>query len=247
MSDREDMATPKTFGDYPPELLRFFEKKEYAEQFLAGVIRLGSLFYYKSDADQECDADEERNDPSEGRGLITAQVENVVTVKTNIDFDRIKISEAQGYWSYHLSYAGPLYILSFTDPQKADIAKLKKTKLGKHVVQITDPRRLGQQLTDRFSKLDSTDPFCGMIVQCFRVRYDENEHQDTEPMTSDLFELSVAQKPAQFAEQCEVRLVVPTEMHKFEKDKDGKRVFGEHYCFDLGGSLNYAQILDEKT
>ena len=62
MSDREDMATPKTFGDYPPELLRFFEKKEYAEQFLAGVIRLGSLFYYKSDADQECDADEERNE-----------------------------------------------------------------------------------------------------------------------------------------------------------------------------------------
>ena len=240
MGNGEDMATPKTFGDYPLELLRFFKKKEHAEQFLAGVIRLGSLCYYKFDADQE------RNDPSEGRGLITAPVENVVTVKTNTDFDRIEISEAPGNRSYNASYAVPLYILSCTDPQKADIAKLKK-KLGKHVVQITDPRQLGQQLTDRFSKLDSTDPFYGMIVQCFRVRYDENEHQDTEPTTPELFELSVAQKPAKFSEQCEVRLAVPTEMHKFEKNKDGKHVFGEHYCFDLGGPLNYAQILDEKT
>ncbi len=246
MGNGEDMTTPRTFGDYPLELLRFFKKKEYAEQFLAGVIWLGSQCYYKFDADQECDADPERNDPSEGRGLITAPVENVVTVKTNTDFDRIELSGAPGNMSYNASYAGPLYILSCTDPQKADMAKLKK-KFGKHVVQITDPRQLGQQLTDRFSKLDSADPFHGMIVQCFRVRYDENEHQDTEATTSELFELSVAQKPAKFSEQCEVRLVVFTEMQKFEKNKDGKPVFGEHYWFDLGGPLNYVQILDEKT
>ncbi len=41
------MATPKTFGYYPPELLRFSEENEHAKQFLAGVIRLGSLCYYK--------------------------------------------------------------------------------------------------------------------------------------------------------------------------------------------------------
>ena len=160
MSDGEDMATPKTLDDdYPLELLRFFKEKEHAEQFLAGVIRLGSLCYYKS-AEQERDADPARHDPSEGRGLITAAVENVVTVKTNTDFDRIdKISEAPGDVSYYLNYVGPLYILSCTDPQKADIDELKKENLGKYVVQITDPRQLAQQLIDRFSKLDSTDPF----------------------------------------------------------------------------------------
>ena len=225
MSDGEDMATPKTLGDdYPLELLRFFKEKEHAEQFLAGVIRLGSLWYYKS-AEQECDADQARNDPSEGRASITTP-----------DYPG----------GIHASATMPVYILSFTDPQKADIAKLKK-KLGKHVVQITDPRQLTQQLTDRFSKLDSTDPFCGRPVQCYRVRYDENEHQDTEPTNPELFELSKAQKPAKFSEQCEVRLVVFAEMPKFEKNKDGKPVYGEHYCFDLGGPLNYAQILDEKT
>ncbi len=98
---------------------------------------------------------------------------------------------------HNVSYAGPLYIISCTDPKKADVAKLEK--LGKHVVQIADPRQLGQQLTDRFSKLDSTDPFYGMIVQCFRVRYDENEHQDTKQTNSELFELSVSQEPAKFS------------------------------------------------
>ena len=144
MGDGEGIATPKTFSDYPPELLRFFDERKHAEEFLAGIIRLGSLRYYK------CDADRKRNDPSEGRGLITP-----------------------GSISFNASYVGPLYILSCTDPQRADIAKLKE-KFGKHVVRITDPRQLGQQLTDKFSELNPTDPFAGRIVQCCRVRYDEN-------------------------------------------------------------------------
>lgn len=35
----------KTFGDYPPVLVKVFPKKEYADRFLAGSIRLGSLYY----------------------------------------------------------------------------------------------------------------------------------------------------------------------------------------------------------
>ena len=65
MSDGEDIATPKTFGDYPLELLRFMKEKEHAEQFLAGSIRFSSLDYYK------CVEDPKRQDSREGTGLIT--------------------------------------------------------------------------------------------------------------------------------------------------------------------------------
>ena len=241
MGDRKDIATPNTFCDYPPELLRFYKEKEHAEQFIAGVIRLGSLCYYK------CVEDATIRDSSEGTGLITAPVENVVTVKTNADFDLTELSEAPGNKSFNASYAGPLYILSCTDPKMADIAKLKRKWNRDYVVRITDPRQLGQQLTEKFSELDPKNPFSSSPILCCRVSYDKNQYRDTEPTTCELFELSVAQKSTEFSEECEVRLVVPTEMHKFNKNKDGKRVFCDHYCFDLGGPLNYANILDEKT
>ncbi len=220
MNDGKDKLT---FGDYPPELLRFFEEREHAEEFISGNIRIGSLDYYKGVEDQTI------NDPSEGTGLFIAP------------------SEGLGYIYNIATYASPMYILSFTDPRRANIAKLKE-KFGKqHVVRITNPIELGQKLTDTFCKLDPTHPFADMVVECCKVRYDENQRRDTEPTLSEIYELSTRQKPSKFSEEYEFRLIVPTALHKFEKNKEGKRIFCDHYYFDLGGPLNCAQILDEKT
>ncbi|MEJ2275295.1 MAG: hypothetical protein P8Y01_12105 [Woeseiaceae bacterium] len=69
----------KTFGDYPPILLKFFSKREYADQFLAGSVRFGLLEYYASIEDKA------RKDAGEGQGHFAAPSKSVTTVHLDRD------------------------------------------------------------------------------------------------------------------------------------------------------------------
>ena len=111
--------------------------------------------------------------------------------------------------SIRILQAAPVYIVCFVDPQRADVAKLKVDCFGgyDYIVQITDPIKLGQKLTDRLSELDNTDPFAGMIVECCRVRYDKYQPQSTTPSDYETFKLTFCQKPLEYSDECEVRLV----------------------------------------
>ena len=235
MSDGNDQST---FGDCPPELLRFFKKRKYAEEFISGIIRVGSLRYY------QCIEDEKRKDPNEGSSSFTVLDENILTVKTNTNLDIGEISVAPGIMHINAITADPIYILSCTDPQRADIAKLKE-EFGKHVVRISDPIELGQKLTYKFFELDPKHPFACKKVDCCKVSYGVNQLRDKEPSNHEIHKSSIAQKPAKFSKEGEVRLIVIPDLLKFKKNRDGDRVFDNYYSFDLDGPLNCAQMFDE--
>ena len=220
----------KTFGDYPPTLLRFFPKKEYAEQFLAGSVRFGLLDYYATIEEKA------RKDGGEGKGQFAAPAKSVTTVHINGDGEIVGATEAPGDMNYQVHFGNPTYIVCCTDPEGVDIDALKK-KFGPYVVRINNPLRLGQELTDKFAGLENTHPLAGSVVECARVSYDKGERRDAEPTQDQLLKAAYSQKPDSYSEENEVRLVV-FRRHLVNRDKAEATTTVEV------GPLDYAELLD---
>ena len=206
-------ARPKTFGDYPATLVRFFSSQEYAEAFLAGSVRFVLLDQY----------------------IETNEAESVLSVHLDAEGNQVGQSEAPGDMNYQVVGATPTYIVSFTDPEGADIRRLKE-KFGPYVVRITDPVRLGQALTDALQRLGGDHPLNGRIVEAARVTYDEGGRRDAEPDIEETFKASYSQKKPRYAEENEVRLV--TFVTKPVSRADAERTI----TIEIG-PLNYAELL----
>ncbi len=58
------MPSLKTLGQFPPLLYRAFSRREYAQQFMNGIIRFGNIYYYKQIED------ENRRDRTEGESHV---------------------------------------------------------------------------------------------------------------------------------------------------------------------------------
>ena len=220
----------KTFGEYPPVLLKYFPKKEYADQFLAGSIRLGSLHYYANIEDAA------RQDSGEGKGAFVAAAKSVITVHFDEDGEAVGQSEAPGDIHHHIDLGNPTYIVCCTDPEDADIDALKN-KFGPFVVRINDPMLLGQALTDHFTGLEKPHPLANGIVECARVAYDKGGRRDAEPNNEEMFRAAFTQKPPNYADENEVRLVVMC------RQPLKKEEVAETITVDIG-ALDYAELLD---
>lgn len=227
------VKTLKTFGDYPPELLRFFGKREHAEQFLAGSVRFGLLDYYKGIEDKA------RKDAAEGAGSFTAPAESVTTVTFNADGEVVKVSEAPGDVHHHVDFGNPTYIVSCVDSRSADIGQLKE-KFGPYVVRITNPIRLGQDLTNKLSELDVTHPLAGGVVECAKVDYDKGQRRENEQGQEERLKAAYAQKPAEFSDECECRLVI------FRRHPVTRGESESDVVVELDGPLEYADFLEEE-
>jgi len=223
----------KNCGDYPPELLRFFRKKEYAEQFLAGVVRFGLLDYYKEIED------EARKDSAEGTGSFTAPAERVTTVIVNDKAEAVDVREAPGDIHHHSVFDNPIYIMSCTEQTSEDIEYLKK-KFGEYVVRITNPFQLGQDLTDKLSEFDATHPLAGGVVECAKVDYDKGERREREPSREEMLKSAYAQKPAYFSDECEYRLVI------FRRPPVTKRESERTIEIELDAPLKCAEWFEQK-
>lgn len=220
----------ETFGDYPQALFKFFPKKDYADQFLAGAVRFGSLAYYATIEDDD------RQDAGEGKGAFAAPAESVTTVHLDGDGEVIGATKAPGDMNHQIDLGNPTYIVCCTDPEGSDMDRLKE-KFGPYVVRIDDPVRLGQELTDQFAELEKTHPLAGSLVECARVVYDKGERRDTEPTNEEMFRAAFTQKPPSYAEENEVRLVV-IRRGMVNRDKAETNATVEI------GALEYAEYLD---
>lgn len=58
------MKSLEAHGDYPDKVYRVLDTVEYAEQFIDGIFRIGSVYHYKNHED------EKRRDKSEGEAHI---------------------------------------------------------------------------------------------------------------------------------------------------------------------------------
>ena len=224
----------ETFGDYPPQLLRFFKERAHAEQFMAGSVRFGLLDYYKEVED------EARKDAAEGAGSFTAPAESVTTIKVDKNGDTISVDEAPGDVHHQVDFGNPTYIVSCSDPRKAAVEKLRE-KFGPHVVRITDPVRLGQDITDKIAEYDNTHPLAGSVVECAEVTYDKGQRRKVEQDKWEVLRTAYAQKPAEFSEEYEYRLVV-FRRHLVNRDKSERNAVVE-----LDGPLDYVELLSDGT
>jgi hypothetical protein len=222
----------KTFGDYPPQLWRFFDTAERAEKFISGNIRFGLLDYYKAIEDGA------RRDTAEGAGAFTAPADRVTTVvmdKTTVSV--VGVREGPGDMNYHIDFGNPTYVLSCSDPRQADIERLR-AKFGRFVVLITDPRRFGQDMTVKLSELENTHPLADGVVECARVDYDKGERRDKEPTREEKLKSAYAQKPAHFSEDFEYRFVI------FRRQPVRRTDAEASVTIELDGPLPYLQRLD---
>jgi hypothetical protein len=187
----------ETFGDYPPALYRAFDRREYAEAFVNGIVRFGLVTYYGEIEDKR------RSDRAEGSGSIVAP--GIVTkVTMNRDGQVTKQWEEPGHVHHSVTFGNGIYILSLSHPTNDDLSVLQE-KFGSHVVQIDEPRVFGQDLTDALA--NGAADTAG-VIECVRVLYNKGAIVTTSLDRDARLRLSYGQKPAEFAAEQEYRLVL---------------------------------------
>jgi len=190
--------TLETFGEYPPILYRCFKSKEDAINFIEeGKLRFGNLNYYKNIEDQI------RQDNTEGEGSL--KVPGMVT-KVAVDKNgNIKnIYEEKGHIHLKTSSGNAIYIMSCLYPPNNDISKIP-SKFGNHIVKINNPIQFGQEITRNLTD-NATNK--GLVVECVRVEYNKSETSPSELDKTSQWKLSYSQKPPNFKNEYEYRLVI---------------------------------------
>jgi len=216
---------PNTFGDYPRVLYRCFKKKKHALMFIEeGIVRLGLLNYYKNIEDNN------RQDESEGEGSV--HIPGEVT-KFSIGRNDKIVSETkeQGHLHYRSSSGNAIYILSCVFPPDNDISKIS-SKFGSYIVRINDPRRLGQDITNKlWENAEDIRP----IIECTKIIYNKGHFLSEEFSKENRWKLSFIQKPERFNDEYEYRLVAIEFKPALTKE--------EFMYVKFGCAIEYAELL----
>lgn len=215
----------QTFGDYSPVLYRAFDKLEYAKAFVErGVVRFGLVTYY-------CEIEDTlRADRSEGSGSIIA-AGTVTRVAMTRNGTVTRHWDEPGPVHHSVTFANGVYVLSLSRPPDGDLSILRE-KFGKYIVQIDEPRLLGQDLTDAL--YNGVADTAG-VIECVRVLYNKGSNIDT-PLDQDTrLRLAYGQKPIEFAPEHEYRLVLISQ----RPDSEAER----HLEVNLSRPLTYARIV----
>lgn len=182
----------------PISLYRAFACAEHAEEFVRhGRVRLGSVYSYKSIADDS------RRDPKEGDVLVRVPSNAVETV--HLDKATLRLvgsSFAPGVLNFSSTYMHPVYALCMSGPD-VDLDFLR-TKMGRHVVRITDTARMVDAVATalRVSPLPDREVF---FLDLTPITYSKG---DLGPKPTNTVKMSFAQKPLEFKPEREHRLAV---------------------------------------
>ena len=115
----------KTIGEYPDILFRAFDRFEYAQQFLNGFVRFGTVLGYVNFEDGD------RMDPTEGTGHytasgITSKIQFCSNVFYALCFHRdLKSALETGHGKYVVEISNPLYLAE-------EITRSLRTLASKH-------------------------------------------------------------------------------------------------------------------
>jgi hypothetical protein len=210
-----------TFVDCPPRLYRAFEKLEHAQNFLNGIIRLGSLNEYRKTEDGN------RSDPTEGYGRIfqTGKVD-IITIHPNNSIT--KKSDESGLIHHQITSLDDIYVLSLSYPLNEDINHLRK-KYGSHIVQINQANLFIQHLRDAIEKSTTGS------VEFVKIIYNKDEESAEKIHKNSRLKLAYAQKHKKFEADQEYRLVYITQVPEPKNDS--------HIEIELPTPLAHARIL----
>ena len=167
----------KVDGEFPEEVYRFFDKEEYAIDFVEnGKFRLGSLKTYKAN---KCAS---RRDETEGHAYN-------------------RMIQDKRTRNIYLSYAGHAFLLCFSTLD-ADFYRMKK-EIGPYVVKVYSPIALALDIDKAVNQKTVNRKYA---IFGSKVEYGSGSyiHDKLSPKKS--AELSLTQKPIKHKWQSEYRL-----------------------------------------
>ena len=186
-------------GEYPKALFRFFDKEEYADEFVQhGRFRISPLETYR---EIECEV---RRDVSEGEGLYRMQGPVVSALISRDESIPPVWSEEDGIQVRHSHVAAPIFPFCCANTS-ADVDYLR-TRFGQYVVKIESPVGLAIEI-DRF--LNGEDGGRGpYLVIGSNVEYNKGELITDGRAPDQLVDLAYTQKPEIFHQESEFRFCV---------------------------------------
>jgi len=104
------VKTMRAHGEFPETLFRSFDKLEYAQQFVSGSIRFGTVLSYKKNED------ERRRDATEGTGRFVCEgVQSEVEFCSNVVYalcchKSLESALKTNYGKYIVEIGDPLYL-----------------------------------------------------------------------------------------------------------------------------------------
>ncbi|MEQ8767871.1 MAG: hypothetical protein RL885_28465 [Planctomycetota bacterium] len=181
-----------------PYLLRAFQKLEHAEDLaFRGRVRFVDVHYYKDIEDPA------RRDGSEGSGQLRVPSNSVETLHIDSATGKTLGSTfAPGYLNFGSTYIHPVYALCMSGPG-VDLSFLRR-KMGRYVVRIRDPERLVDDVVESLQECPIPDREV-FFVHLLPVEYKKGL---VGAKPDDTVRLSYAQKPPDFVDECEYRLVI---------------------------------------
>jgi len=120
------------------KVYRVFKSREFAERFLAGEIRFGSLEYYRGVEDGG------RGDRTEGHGLHREYRKDRKAVRLSPAGAEEFVSP--GDVSVHSEVGNHVYVCCLTQPPDEAAWKQVRADFGEFVVEIDDAERLQQNV-----------------------------------------------------------------------------------------------------
>lgn len=181
----------------PRYLYRFFDKKEYRDQFVQGSIRFRNLEFYKKTEDVK------RRDVDEGKARGKYKTEKMMYLK--ISNKTGKVLE-RGYKAGTIFITGDSpnrYFIVALAGKSVDLKAISK-KFGRYVVKVNDVGKFLELLNNncKFSWK------VGKII-LEQVKYDKDNYITMEENNPHLpVGYHFAQKPVDYAEECEWRIVL---------------------------------------
>jgi len=182
--------------DAPSNLLRFFDSKEYALQFVSGQIRCGLLTYYK-------EIEGSRHDDKEGRSSFFWDHNDPQFQIDNRIGGLVGPTESNQKIRYRGSSMNPFYIISTSCPDVAKDTLIQK--FGSFIIFISDPQVLLERIRVAWLRhsLALNDH-----VELVSVDYNKDElipaNKDLSPPARYVY----SQKPASYSDEKEFRYVL---------------------------------------
>lgn len=189
-------------GSFPSPLFRAFEHEKHAHDLVSG----GAFRLGRLDWYRSQEAGK-RRDTSEGEGRLQV-----------------------GGGVFTTRFINPVYLLCMSGP-KVGFEYLTR-RYGRHVVQISDPDQLVNDLASYWAEVTPGQVFS---IECVQVTYDKDSRVDAAPNSGEEKKhLAYSQKYKDFTMDCEYRIAVTMTMW-FPRQ--------EFIHVDLGKPLDYAKMI----
>ena len=200
-------------------MFRYFNDVSYAEDFMSGSVRFGSLDQYQRIEDST------RRDENEGQGLVREWRDDRQAICVTQGVAPRTIS-SPGHVERHSEMGNPVFILCFTRPP------LERSKFGAFPVEVVDTDKL---ISEVHASLDKACPWqrnAALVV--WDVHYDKGEIATD---SRDPVRLAVAQKRRRFLEERETRLVLISH-NVVVRDEEGRAPIPNFLTVKVSRSLD---------